>query len=206
MNDLPTSQQAEQMLCEAAAQNPGPWVEHSRYCALAARQIAANHPQMDAETAYTLGLLHDLGRYRGVFDLLHIVHGYDLLMERGYPFAAQISLTHSFPTQIAEHGKINWDGTDDQFAWLDDYLSQVEYTAYDRLIQLCDALALPQGFCLIEKRMVDVAMRRGIDQYTLIKWHKLYELKAEFETAIGTSIYAVLPGVVETTFSNNHTA
>jgi hypothetical protein len=73
-------------------------------------------------------------------------------------------------------------------------------TPYDRLIQLCDALSLPSGFCLIERRLVDVALRRGFNALTLDKWRAYLGLRQEFDQAVGTSIYRLLPGVVEHTF------
>jgi len=81
-----------------------------------------------------------------------------------------------------------------------DYLAGIEYTEYDRLIQLSDALALPSGFCLIEKRLMDVALRYGLNDYTLLKWKATLNLQQEFEQAIGQSIYGILPGVVSNTF------
>ncbi len=81
-----------------------------------------------------------------------------------------------------------------------DYLAAIEYAAYDRLIQLCDALALPNGFCLVEKRFVDVVLRYGPNAYVVPKWQATLAIKDEFESAIGSSIYNLLPGVVATTF------
>jgi len=65
---------------------------------------------------------------------------------------------------------------------------------------LCDALALPNGFGLIEKRMVDVALRHGVNEYIISKWKATFEIQQHFEKVIGKSIYSLLPGVVENTF------
>jgi hypothetical protein len=80
------------------------------------------------------------------------------------------------------------------------YLARIEYSPYDRLIQLCDALALPDGFCLIEKRLLEVALRRGVNSFTVEKWKAFLEVQREFEDVIGCSIYSLLPGVVSNTF------
>ena len=63
-----------------------------------------------------------------------------------------------------------------------------------------DALALPSGFCLIEKRLLDVALRRGFNAYTRDKWKAFLQIQQDFEAVIGQSIYDLLPGVVENTF------
>ena len=75
-----------------------------------------------------------------------------------------------------------------------------EYDDYDRLVQLCDSLALPSGFCLLEKRFVDVALRYGTPPVIVDRWKKILEIKDMFEKKINCSIYKLLPGVVENTF------
>ena len=92
------------------------------------------------------------------------------------------------------------DVSDADLEFLRLYLAQATYTLYDRLVQLCDCLALPAGFCLIEKRMVDVALRYGPNPYMVPKWRAVFDIQAEIEAKIGGSLYALLPGVVETTF------
>lgn len=155
---------------------------------------------LDAETAYILGLLHDVGRQDGKTDLRHIVSGYWFLHDQGYEDAARISMTHSFPLKDFRTAANNWDGTQEELDFASHYLNTVVYDNYDRLIQLCDSLALPDGFCLIEKRLVDVALRRGVNQWTTAKWQAVFDIQKRFEAVIGHSIYQCLPGVVERTF------
>lgn len=78
-----------------------------------------------------------------------------------------------------------------------DFIKTAEYDDYDRLVQLCDALALPSGFCILEKRFVDVAIRYGIHPATIDRWKKTLEIKTYFEDKIGCSIYSLLPNVIE---------
>jgi hypothetical protein len=93
-----------------------------------------------------------------------------------------------------------WDCSQEEYNLVNDLLSNIEYAAYDRLIQLCDAVSLPTGFCLIEKRMVDVGLRYGVNGYTVERWKAHLQVQREFEEAIGQSIYRLLPGIVENTF------
>ena len=53
---------AFEMLEEARDLNPGPWIEHSLRVAAVAKTIAEIIPRFDPERAYTMGLLHDIGR------------------------------------------------------------------------------------------------------------------------------------------------
>ena len=82
--NIPTRQEAEIMISDAEQLNPGPWVSHSRYTAQAAQAIARQHPELDAEAAFILGFLHDIGRYFGVTGMRHSLDGYNFLMEKGY--------------------------------------------------------------------------------------------------------------------------
>lgn len=197
---IPTHQQAEALLSQAEAKNPGPWVSHSRAVAQAAYNLAARLPEIEADNAYILGLLHDIGRAAGVSDMRHVIDGYRWMMELGYDDTARICLTHSFQLKDVRSMSHNWDGAPEDAEFIGRFIEQVEYDDYDLLIQLCDALALPEGFCLIEKRMIDVAMRRGMNTYTIPKWEAIFQLQKMFERRLGHSIYNLLPGVVENTF------
>jgi hypothetical protein len=197
---IPTRAQAEAFMKEAQRKNPGAWVEHSRYVARAAEAIAAHHPALDPEAAYILGYLHDIGRRAGVSGMRHVMDGYTFLIKKGFNDAARICLTHSYPTKRAHSVLVKWDGPEAQLEFIRDYLARIEFDDYDKLIQLCDALALPTGFCLMEKRLVDVALRYGTNEYSVPRWKAYLSLQKEFEKAIGSSIYKLLPGVVENTF------
>lgn len=200
---IPTLAQAQALLAEAETRNPGPWVAHSVNVARAAQLIAERHPDLAADRAYILGLLHDIGRREGVTGMRHVFDGYTFLRNLGYDHAARIALTHSFPYQHPHSVFGEWDCTEEEFTLLSEELMAITYDDYDRLLQLCDSLALPQGFCLIEKRLIDVFMRyaqQGVGPEVHTKFQRVFAIQRHFENIIGTSIYNVLPGVVETTF------
>jgi hypothetical protein len=191
---LPSLDESHALLAGAEQMNPGDWVSHSLFVARAAASIAAAVPGMNADTAYVLGILHDIGRREGVMDMYHILTGYRYLAELGYPDAARICLTHCFPLQDIRTVGSNWDGTPEELAFVSAYIERLVYDDYDRLIQLCDALALPDSFCLLEQRFVDVALRRGINEFTLDRWRATFEIQHDFEARCGASIYCLLPG------------
>ena len=200
MKDIPTIEQAEAYLQEADKLNPGPWISHSRYVGKAAKLIAEKHPKLNPEIALILGNLHDIGRRFGVSGIRHAYDGYEFLTEQSFPDAARICLTHSFPTNLVNEVAERWDGPLEQLEFTQAYLNEIELDDYDRLLQLCDALAMPHGFVLLEKRLLDAAIRRGVNEFTLKRWQVTFEIQAEFEENIGTSIYSLLDGVVENTF------
>jgi hypothetical protein len=135
-----------------------------------------------------------------VTHLRHTTDGYRFLRREGYLDAARICLTHSFPEKNPASYFGEWDCVPEEVEFIEAYIARVEYDHYDRLVQLCDSLALPTGFCLLEKRMVDVALRYGTSEHTAEKWRAVFAIQREFEAMMGRSIYSVLPGVVENTF------
>lgn len=188
---------AQAALAWAGRQNPGNWVGHSRFVALACETIAARCEGMSADRAYCLGLLHDIGRYAGVSSERHLIDGYRFCMERGWEKAAQICISHAFMIQDIRSSIGTFDVTEEDFRFMEEFVQNAVYDEYDRLVQLCDALALPTGFCILEKRFVDVALRYGVHPYTVARWKKVLEIKADFEAKIGGSLYSLLPGAVE---------
>ncbi len=198
--NIPSRQLAEDLLHEAELLNPGGWVAHSVLVGQAAEIISAHLPGLDPQTAGVLGLLHDIGRRAGVTDIRHCIDGYTYLHELGFEDAARICITHIFTIQDISAANGMWDCSEKETQFIRHYLAALQYDDYDRLIQLCDALALPTGFCLIEKRLVDVAIRRGMNSTTVDKWKATFQAKADFEARIGKSIYSLLPGVIVNTF------
>lgn len=95
-----------------------------------------------------------------------------------------------------------WDGTIEQYNFVKDYLLHIEENDYDKLIKLCDSLSLPNGFVLIEKRLVEMALRGGLNEYTIPRWKSTFEIKQYFENKMGKSVYDILPGVIDNTFNS----
>lgn len=130
----------------------------------------------------------------------HLIDGYRFCMERGWEKAAQICITHAFMIQDIKTSIGTFDMSEEDYLFMEGFIKGAVYDDYDRLVQLCDALALPTGFCLLEKRFVDVALRYGTPPFTVDRWRKTLEIKEMFERKIGGSIYKLLPGVIENSF------
>lgn len=197
-----TLTQAETELQNAVQRNPGPWEQHSYSVANNARLIAQKAPGMDPDRAYVMGLMHDIGRRAGVTGILHVFDGYDYLMELGQPELARISLTHSFPIRDVCTFFGKYDCSEQQLSFLQAYLDGTEPDDYDILIQLCDAISLPNGACIMEKRFVDVALRHGIPSFAVEKWKAFMGTKTHFDKLCGCNIYELLPNVLENSSIN----
>jgi hypothetical protein len=190
---VPTRAEAERLLAWGHAQNPGPWAAHGENVARAAETIG-KACGMDTDKAYALGLLHDIGyhTYRdGAGDTCHIFTGYTLMLEKGYTDAARICLTHSFSCKdIREYSGKDLTLNAEQYAFVRDYIAEMEYDDYDRLIQLCDCLGTAQGVVLMEKRLMGVLMRHGVyNEFTIRKWEAYFGLKRYFDEKSGMNLY-----------------
>lgn len=200
---VPTLEEATLMLEEAEKLNPGNWVKHSIFVAQSAKLIADEIDGLDSERAYILGLLHDIGRREGIHTMRHGIDGYNYAISKGYDLVARICLSHiafKFNNDVVIVGK--WDGTIDEINFVKNYLEHTEDDDYDKLIKLCDYLSEANGFVLIEKRLVDIALRGGLNEYTVPRWKSTFDIKQYFEEKMDKCIYDILPGVIENTFNN----
>ena len=187
---LPTRKVAEEILRDAEKCNPGPWGNHCRVAAHCAEKIAMECNDLDSDKAYILGLLHDIGRKFGVRHLGHVSDGYMYMMSLRYDEVARVCLTHSFNNQTTEQYIGKFDTTSEELKMIQDTLGAVVYDDYDRLIQLCDALAGADCVLNIEERMEDVRRRYG--SFPQEKWDSNLFLKNHFEEKMGRDIYIVV--------------
>ncbi|MDE6977505.1 MAG: phosphohydrolase [Lachnospiraceae bacterium] len=146
------------------------------------------------------GDLHDIGRREGITAVRHIFDGYNYMMSINQPEIARICLTHSFPDRDVRTYFGKYDCTEEQLEFLKGFVETRIYDDYDRLIQLCDAISLPAGACIMEKRLVDVAMRHGLPEFTLNKWRAFMEIKKYFDELCGCNVYSLLPCVMENSY------
>ena len=169
------------------------WVKHSINVAIAAERIAMlSEKSINPVKAFTCGLLHDIGRNEPNSCMHHIITGYNTLQEDGYIDESYICLTHSFflKNTLFYQGIDNC--TDSEKAFINEFLYERNYNVYDKLIQLCDALATTDGICIIEKRLVDVVMRTGFKDFTLDIWKIIFNRKSYFDNLCGRDCYDFL--------------
>ena len=159
---LPTVDEAIMELQIAGELNPGPWVKHSKNVGIAARNIAHLVSELDEEKAYIVGLLHDIGRRVGIVNIpKHVYEGYKYCMAKGWGEAARICMTHSY---VFMKDEFNYEPKSLEEKEIKKYiLSAGEADEYDKLIQMCDALATDYGFVILEKHLLlAVAQGHGV--------------------------------------------
>jgi putative nucleotidyltransferase with HDIG domain len=194
---IPTREEAELELQLANELNPGPWINHSKNVARAAETIA-RYCKLDEDKAYILGLLHDIGRRNGPSAVKHTIDGYRYMSAKEWDEVADICLTHSYPTKNIYQDIGRMDISPDDQNEMEQFISNRNYDDYDKLIILCDSLALPDRLCVLEQRFVDTTMRYGVFPFTVLRWTSTYELKKYFELKMNCSLYEILPEIKET--------
>lgn len=198
----PSVAESEELLRWADAQNPGPWYNHSLTTGYAARKIA-ERAGLDAEKAQAYGLLHDIGRYEGVRNMHHIYAGYLLMMEKGWPDAARICITHSFPVRDLDAYIGTRDVTEQELREIISLLENAEYDDYDSLIQFCDAICMPQGVVPMETRMFDVIYRYGgLNDNIMQKWRAYYAIKERLDALCECNVFSLFSKDIDRYCSN----
>lgn len=125
----------------------------------------------------------------------HVYEGYRYCLEKGWDEAARICMTHSY---LRMQDEFRDEPGSEQEKAIKAYIMNCRADDYDRLIQLCDSLAVDYGFVILEKRFVDVTRRYGIMEEYIKGWEVAFSIKESFEEEMGCSVYDVLPDVGKT--------
>ena len=197
-----TSKDARNLLEEKIKKsNDDRWIEHCLCVGDSAGRIAKALNEkgynVDIDKTITLGYLHDIGKYNGESHG-NVMRGYEYLKERGYDDEyCNICLTHSYLNNdiVCTAGGVP-NPNDNPF--LTDFIKNHEYTIEEKLINLCD-LMCPQGneVFTIDKRLIDIMIRRGAYSNTQYHIKETYKLKEYFDSLLGYNLYDLFPEIKE---------
>ena len=168
------------------------WINHSVCVGNAAAKIAEKL-NLDVDYAKTLGYIHDIGKSLGDFSS-HVISGYNYLKELGYDEKYyNICLTHSY---------LNNDvycvagGVPSDIPFRTEFIKNHEYTIYEKIINLCD-LMCTDVVNTIDKRLIDIIIRRGAHKNTQYHVQETYKLKKYFDDMLGYNLYNLFPEIKE---------
>ncbi len=150
---------------------------------------------VDVDKTIALGYVHDIGKHNGQ-SKGHVMNGYEYLKEIGYDEDyCNICLTHSYLNNdiICTAG-----GVPDYNAnpFLTNFIKNHEYTMEEKIINLCDLMCAQGGKVFtIDKRLIDIMIRRGA--YTNTQYHikETYKLKEYFDNLLGYDLYDLFPEI-----------
>ncbi len=188
-----TSEKALELLESAKGKTESDgWIKHS-ICVGNAAGIIAEALSLDKEKVKTLGYIHDIGKAVGNFTS-HTMNGYNYLKELGYDEEyANVCLTHSY---LNNDINCTAAGIPDDIPFRTNFIKNHEYTIYEKIINLCDLMCTTKVLT-IDKRLIDIIIRRGA--YTNTQYHvkETYKLKSYFDNLLGQDVYDLFPEIKE---------
>lgn len=187
-----TSEEALNILKEAekTATDTG-WIKHSICVGNSAAKIA-EALNLDVDKSKALGYIHDIGKAVGEFKH-HVMNGYKYIKELGYDDEyANICLTHSY---LNNDVYCTAGGVPSDIPFRTEFIKNHEYTIYERIINLCDLMCTSLNMTL-EKRLIDIMIRRGVHDNTVYHIKEAQKLKQKFDDMLGYNIYNLFPDVI----------
>ena len=169
------------------------YVFHTIGIAEAAAKIAA-YSGLDINKAYACGLLHDWGKIQKEKEagIAHFIVGYQKMIQEGFDDVARICLTHSFPDNHFERDDYPA-YSDKDILFVKEYLQNIVYDDYDRLIQLCDMFFEGVSKVSCQKRLEGIRARYHLEKsQTEVLERCAAENKAYFDKKCGQDIYKLL--------------
>ena len=195
-----TSREAKKLLENMRKEVPDDsWIDHcigvGNSAGIIASALYEKGINVDVDKAITLGYIHDIGKINDVKHGNGMI-GYEYLKNKGYDLEyANICLTHSYlnndVTCTAGGGPKPEDNP-----FLTDFIKNHEYTIEEKIINLCD-LMCPQAnkIYTIDKRLIDIMIRRGAFSNTQYHVIETYKLKKYFDDLLGYNLYDLFPEI-----------
>lgn len=187
-----TSEKALEFLENARGKTPHDgWINHSICVGNSAGKIA-EELNLDIDKAKALGYIHDIGKSIGDFSG-HVINGYNYLKELGYDEEyANVCLTHSY---LNNDYKCTAAGIPEDIPFRTEFIKKHEYTIYEKIINLCDLMCTSVNLTL-EKRLIEIMVRRGVYENTVYHITEAQKLKKEFDNMLGHNVYDLFPDVL----------
>lgn len=172
------------------------WITHCICVGNSAGKIAQKL-NLDEDFAKTLGYIHDIGKRDGYDNKIkHELRGYDYILKLGYDKEyASICITHSFlnnDINCVAGGVPSKDIY--KYDFMKEYVENHEYTIYDKIVNLCDLMCKYNNMTL-EKRIIEIMLRRGCHENTVYHITEAQKLKLEIDNLLGCSVYSLFDDI-----------
>lgn len=186
-----TSQKALEMIEEIRKNNPNINLAHLICVGNTAGKIAESLG-LDVDFAKTLGYIHDIGKLEG--DLKsHDITGYKYIKDLGYDdIYANICLTHSY---LNNDVNCTAGGIPDDIPFRTEFIKNHEYTIYEKIINLCDLMCKGEVLT-VDKRLIDLIIRKGAHKNTQYHVQETYKLKKYIDDQLGFNVYDLFPNII----------
>lgn len=187
-----TSEQALKILIESEKTEADKFrIEHSICVGNSAGKIA-EALGLDEDKAKALGYIHDIGKAVGEIKG-HDINGYEHIKKLGYDEEyANVCLTHSY---LNNDVNCVAGGFPRDIPARTEFIKNHEYTIYEKIINLCDLMCKTTNLTL-EKRLIDLLVRKGVHENTIYHIKEAQKLKEEFDDMLGYNVYNLFPDVI----------
>ena len=171
------------------------WINHSICVGESAYKIAKalneKGQNLDLEKVKILGYIHDIGKMVGPFED-HVMNGYYYMQKEGYDEDyCNICLTHSY---LNTDVMCTAGGIPSDIPFRKEFIKNHEYTLSEKIINLCDLMCTAQVFT-VDKRLIDIIIRRGAYSNTQYHIKETYKLKEYFDNLLGYDLYKLFPEI-----------
>ncbi len=152
---------------------------------------------VNVDKAIALGYIHDIGKYANKAHK-HEISGYNYLKELGYDEEYyNVCITHSFlnnDINCTAGGIPNFNDV----PFIIDFIKNHNYTLEEKIVNLCDLMCSPNGkVYTIDKRLIDLIIRKGAHSNTQYHVKETYKLKEYFDNLLGYNLYDLFPEIIE---------
>lgn len=193
-----TSKEARELLeIERKNVKDDRWIEHSicvgDSAGILAKALKEKGHNVDVDKVITLGYVHDIGKYTGESHG-HVMRGYEYLKNKGYDEEyANICLTHSYLNNdiLCTAGGVP---DKEKNPFLTYFIKNHEYTIEEKLINLFDLMCTTKILTL-DKRLIDIVLRKGVFSNTQYHVKETYKLKEYFDNLLGYNLYDLFPEI-----------
>lgn len=158
-----------------------------------AAKIASQTPYLNSERAYLSGLLHDCGRIKDEKseNVFHGWTGYQLMKKQGWDEIGRISVTYCFLNK--DFNPELYPQARQDILHCKNYISDIEYDDYDKLLQLADMMNDRGKNCSLQYRCRSLAERYPVQEEFLTTHFSCAEnLRLYFEVKCDCDIYQLL--------------
>lgn len=189
-----TSQKALEILEEFKnkEKDTGWMVEHCICVGNTAGKIAESLG-LDVDKAKALGYIHDIGKGIGDF-CKHDINGYTYIKKLGYDEEyANICLTHSY---LNNDINCTAGGFPEAIPFRIEFIKNHKYTIYEKIINLCDLMCKKVTLTL-EKRLIDLILRKGVHENTIYHIQEAQKLKKDIDNMLGFNVYKLFPDILD---------
>lgn len=170
------------------------WINHSmcvgNSAGIIAEALNKKGYELDVDKAITLGYIHDIGKmisFEG-----HVMGGYEYMKEQGYDEEYyNICLTHSY---LNNDVNCTAGGIPKDIPFRTNFIKNQEYTIYEKIINICDLMCMSK-IATLDKRLIDIIIRKGAYSNTQYHIKEVYKLKEYFDNLLGYNLYDLFPEI-----------